>query len=103
MSPKDVIRLLGIFRLTIDAVDHQIVKLLATRQKLVTEAARWKTDDPTVRALDSRATMLEHRQELAVREGVSPEVVRRVYDTMIDAFIDLELQERVRSGWTPEA
>lgn len=87
---------LEIIRLHIDAVDHHIIKLLANRQKLVTEAARYKTDDAAVRAPDRRTAMMEHRRELALREGVSPEVVRRVYDTMIDAFTDLELQEHSR-------
>jgi len=33
---------------------------------------------------------------LALREGVSPEVVTSVYDAMIDGFIDLELREHAR-------
>jgi isochorismate pyruvate lyase len=80
----------------IDGIDEQIVKLLAARQKLVKKAARYKTDEQAVRAPDRRAAMMERRRELALREGVSPEVVCRVYDAMIDEFIDLELQEHSR-------
>jgi isochorismate pyruvate lyase len=80
----------------IDGIDEQIVKLLAARQKLVKKAARYKTDEQAVRAPDRRAAMMERRRELALREGVSPEVVCRVYDAMIDGFIDLELQEHSR-------
>ena len=80
----------------IDQIDEQIVKLLAVRQKLVKEAARYKTDEHAVRAPDRRAAMMTRLRDLAIREGVSPGVVRRVYDAMIDAFIDLELQEHSR-------
>ena len=80
-------------RSQIDRIDEQIVCLLAARQKLVKEAARYKTDEYAVRAPDRRATMMARRHEWAVAEGVSPEVVRRVYDAMIDSFIDLELHE----------
>jgi len=80
-------------RAHIDQVDEQIVTLLATRQKLVREAARYKADQQAVRAPDRRAAMMIRLQELATRYGVSPEVVHRTYTAMIDAFIDLELQE----------
>ncbi|MEE3755321.1 chorismate mutase [Mycobacterium intracellulare] len=83
-------------RSQIDQIDEEIVKLLAVRQKLVKEAARYKTDEHAVRAPERRATMMARRDEWATAEGVSPEVVRRVYDAMIDAFIDLELQEHTR-------
>jgi isochorismate pyruvate lyase len=83
-------------RAHIDEVDENIVKLLAARQRLVEEAARFKADEQAVRAPDRRVTMMERRRELALREGVSPEVVRRVYEAMIDAFVDLELDEHGR-------
>jgi isochorismate pyruvate lyase len=83
-------------RSRIDQIDEQIVKLLAVRQKLVKEAARHKTDEHAVRAPDRRAAMMTRLRDLAIRECVSPEVVRRMYDAMIDAFIDLELQEHAR-------
>ncbi|WP_407688495.1 chorismate mutase [Mycobacterium sp. HUMS_1102779] len=80
-------------RSQIDQIDEHIVRLLATRQKLVTEAALYKTDQHSVRAPDRRAAMMARRHEWAIREGASPEVVRRVYDAMVGAFIDLELRE----------
>lgn len=80
-------------RSQIDAIDTEIVRLLAARQKLVQEAARYKSDEQAVRAPERRAAVMQHRQQLAIREGVSPEVVRRVYVAMIDAFVDLELRE----------
>lgn len=83
-------------RSQIDQIDEQIVKLLAARQKLVEEAARYKINESAVRAPERRAIMMARRDEWATAAGVSPDVVRRVYDAMIDAFIDLELQEHTR-------
>lgn len=80
-------------RAQIDQIDEQIVKLLAMRQKLVKEAARYKTDEQAVRAPDRRVAMMIRLQELAAQHGVSSQVVHRTYDAMIDAFIDLELAE----------
>jgi isochorismate pyruvate lyase len=83
-------------RSRIDEIDEKIVKLLASRQALVKEAANYKADEPAVRAPDRRVAMMTRFHELALREGVSPEVVRSVYDAMIDGFIDLELSEHAR-------
>jgi len=83
-------------RSQIDQIDEHIVRLLAARQKLVKEAALHKTDEHSVRAPDRRAAMMARRHEWAIREGVSPEVVRRVYDAMVEAFIDLELREHTQ-------
>jgi isochorismate pyruvate lyase len=98
MSASATVALMSIsdVRAHIDQIDEQIIKLLATRQKLVREAARYKTDEQAVRAPDRRVAMMTRLQELALQHGVSSEVVRRTYDAMIDAFIDLELAEHAR-------
>jgi isochorismate pyruvate lyase len=80
-------------RSQIDQIDEKIVTLLASRQSLAKEAARYKIDEHAVRAPDRRAATMTRLHELALREGVSPEIVRNVYNAMIDGFIDLELRE----------
>ncbi|UQX11440.1 hypothetical protein [Candidatus Mycobacterium methanotrophicum] len=40
--------------------------------------------------------MMTRLHKLSIQEDVSPEMVRRVYDAMIDAFIDLELHEHAQ-------
>jgi isochorismate pyruvate lyase len=84
-------------RSKIDHLDEEIVKLLAARQSLVKQAARFKTDEHAVRAPDRRATMVARLDSLARREGVSPEIVKVVYDAIIDGFIALELREHARA------
>lgn len=66
-------------RLHIERVDEGIVKLLAARQKLVTEAASYKADG---KAAKHRDAMSARRRELAAAEGVSPDLVARVYDAL---------------------
>ena len=83
-------------RAQIDAIDEEIVKLLARRQPLVFEAATYKTDSHAVAAPDRRARMLERLASLAEQEGVSPAIVTSVYNTLIDGFIALELKEHAR-------
>ena len=83
-------------RAHIDQIDEQIVKLMATRQTLVREAARYKANHQAVRAPERRAAVMLRLQGLADQYGVSPEVVHATYSAMIDAFIDLELLEHTR-------
>lgn len=68
------------------------------RQNLVKQAARYKADEHAVREPDRRAVMMARLRGLAITEDVSPEVVKRVYDAMIDAFIDLELHEHAQTN-----
>lgn len=80
-------------RAAIDALDDQIVALLAKRQEHVKRAAAFKTDEAAVRAPARRAAVMARLRERAGSEGVAPEVVERVYTAMIDAFVELELVE----------
>jgi enamine deaminase RidA (YjgF/YER057c/UK114 family)/chorismate mutase len=83
-------------RARIDALDDQIVALLALRQRHVQAAALYKTDEEAVRAPDRRAELLRRLRQRAVTEGVDPGVVDRVWTAMTDAFTDLELREHER-------
>lgn len=83
-------------RSQIDAIDAQMITLLAQRQPLVLQAAQFKSDATAVRAADRRAAMMERLGALADAEGVSRSVVTNVWTAMIDSFIALELQEHAR-------
>jgi len=66
-------------RLHIERVDEGIVKLLAARQKLVAEAASYKADGKTAQHRDA---MSARRREVAVAQGVSPDLIARVYEAL---------------------
>lgn len=80
-------------RARIDALDDQIVALLAQRQEQVRRAAAYKSDEAAVRAPDRRAQLMARLRVRATEEGADPRVVERVYEAMVDAFIELELRE----------
>jgi len=78
-------------RRQIDVIDTALVQALAAREELVRRAAAFKVDEQAVRAPDRVEEVIAKVRALADEMGASPEVVDRVYRTMIDAFIDLEL------------
>ena len=80
-------------RAEIDALDDQIVRLLALRQRQVEWAATFKADADAVRAPDRRARVMARLRERALQEGVDPAVVEAVWTAMIGAFVELELRE----------
>jgi isochorismate pyruvate lyase len=84
---------LAAIRRDIDAIDAQMVRLIADRERLVRRAAAVKTDEQGVRAPARVEAVIGRVRELAAGSGASPEVVERVYRAMIAAFIDLELAE----------
>lgn len=83
-------------RRQIDALDDQLVRLLARRQELVMEAAALKTDARAVAAPDRRAAMMVRLRDVARAEGLAPEVVDAVWTSMVDTFIALEASEQRR-------
>lgn len=85
-------------RAEIDALDQQIVGLIAQRQRWVVEAGNLKADHGAVRAPDRVAKVILKVRALAEEAGAAPEVVERTYRAMIDAFIDLELSVHNNQG-----
>lgn len=79
----------------IDALDDQIVALLAQRQRHVRRAAPYRIRPGQALAVDWRAEMMNRLHAQAVTQGAAPEVVARVYSVMIDAFLDLEHLEHL--------
>ena len=83
-------------RARIDAIDADLVRLLARRQDLVRVAASFKSDDRAVRAPDRVARVLASVRERALDAGLDPAVAEAVWRAMIDAFIELELAEHAQ-------
>lgn len=80
-------------RAQIDAVDQQIVVLIAQRQVRVLDAGALKPDEQAVRAPDRVEQVIERVRALATEAGASPEVVEAAYRALIGAFIELELDD----------
>lgn len=78
-------------RAAVDALDDEVVALLARRERLVRAAGRLKADAAAVRSPDRVEQVVARVRALAGEHGASPVVVERVYRAMIAAFVDLEL------------
>ena len=78
-------------RLAIDALDSEIIALIGRRARYVEAAAHLKTGESSVRAPERREAMLKERRRWAEEEGLSPEVIEAVYETLVSYFVDREL------------
>lgn len=89
-------------RRDLDEVDHSLVELLAKRFRLVEAvgAAKGTTDKP-IRDLDRERVVLSKVSELAVAQGVSPDLVRRVFREVIGHAVDRQIAELRDLGSDP--
>lgn len=85
----------------IDALDRQIVGLLAERGAYVSQAARFKKDSDAVRAPQRVEQVITKVRHLADELGANPEVAEAVYRAMIAGFIQQELAEHSALEKTP--
>jgi len=86
-------RSLAEIRARIDALDEELVRLLAERQGLVKAAAAFKKDEQAVRAPERVTAVVRLARERAAAAGLAPEVAEAVWRSMISAFIELEITE----------
>jgi isochorismate pyruvate lyase len=78
----------------IDAIDREIVRLLATRGKLVRAAALFRPDDEAGRTPERVEQVVARVRELAADAGLDPEVAEATWRAMIERFVAVELRAR---------
>lgn len=79
-------------RHAIDHIDAEIVGLIARRAVYVHEASRFKNSEAAVRD-DARVTaVVQSKRRLAEKLGASPELIEKLYRTMIEFFINEEMK-----------
>lgn len=81
-------------RNAIDAIDDQIVPLLARRIGLALEASRYKHSIEEVRGCDRVKLVLNSVAERARRSDGNTEVIVEIYAFIIQKLTDLQLQEK---------
>ncbi len=74
-------------------MDAQIIKLLAQRSDCVKQAARFKKDEQDVKAVARVEQVIAKVRNLAVEAGLNPDIAEAVYRTMIECFVNFEMQE----------
>ena len=83
-------RTLGEVRSHIDAIDKQIIALMAERGKYVAEAGRFKKDPAAVSAPARVEAIIVKVKALAEEDHLAPDVAERAYRALIAAFEDYE-------------
>lgn len=84
-------------RTSIDAVDREIVRLLAEREGYVRRAAHLKETRKDVEAPDRVEEVVRNARILAGEHGANPDVAEGVYRAMISRFLSLEMDEHAQN------
>ena len=83
-------------RFEIDALDEQIVSLIAKRENFVMQAAKFKKDADDVKAPQRVEEVISKVRNKAIDVNADPEIIEIVYRNMINTFIERELVEYKR-------
>jgi isochorismate pyruvate lyase len=79
-------------REAIDHIDAQIIQLLGTRFEYVKAAAKFKTDEASVRSVERVQAMLKQRRIWAEAAELDPAMIENLYRSLINYFTQAELQ-----------
>jgi isochorismate pyruvate lyase len=88
-------------RAHIDAIDAEIIRQMAERQKYVTEAGRFKKDPASVSAPARVEAIIAKVKTNSEAAGLDPEVAERAYRAMISGFEDYERADWARRNPKP--
>lgn len=80
-------------RTEIDNIDHTIIRLLSHRFEYVKEVVKYKDSTPSsIEASARRTAVIESRRQWAEENGLSPDVIEDMYNTLIQYFISEEMK-----------
>lgn len=85
-------------RREIDIIDHEIIASIGRRFDYVKEVMRFKTTEADVRAPERYQAVLDQRRLWAQEAGLPPDVIEEIYRSLVDYFIDHEMEELARVG-----
>jgi isochorismate pyruvate lyase len=88
-------------RKEIDAIDDQIVQLISRRAEYVYQAAKFKKTIDAVRDEQRVQAVIESKKQLALSYGISPQLIGDIYQTMIDYFVNEEIEKWKRDRHSP--
>jgi len=80
-------------RSAIDAIDHELIKLLSKRYEYVKEVIKFKeqTEEGIV-ARERFESVIQSRRELALKYGLDQDLIERIYKELLNYFIAEELK-----------
>ncbi|NOR55419.1 MAG: chorismate mutase [Sulfurovum sp.] len=80
-------------RIAIDAVDKELVTLIATRNEYIKQIAHFKNSVEEVKAEDRISEVINNVREQAISLDLSPNLVNDLYVRMIDEMVESEISE----------
>ena len=90
MIPPEDCQTMTDVRAGVDALDQQIVDLLAVRFRFMTAAARIKADRGAVRDEGRKAQVIANAKAAAARVGVPSDVVGDLWERLVEGSIAYE-------------
>jgi len=88
-SPGDCTSLQEI-RAIIDELDEQIISLFGIRFRYVKEVVRFKNNKTEIVAKERFDHVIAHRRILAEQNGISPDIMEKIYRLLLNYFIEEE-------------
>ncbi len=80
-------------RTQIDALDDQIVELIAARNAYVKQLAHFKNSVEEIKAEDRITDVISRVRSKAIELDLSPNLINELYIRMIDEMVDSEVSE----------
>jgi len=80
-------------RVEIDAVDKEIVELIAKRNEYIKQIAHFKTSIEEVKAEERIADVISKVRQQAIGLDLSPNLINDLYIRMIDGMVESEIAE----------
>ena len=80
-------------RSEIDALDEQIVGLIAARNAYIRQLAHFKNSIDEIKAQDRIDDVINRVRAQAIDRDLSPNLINDLYLRMIDAMVDSEVAE----------
>lgn len=85
----------------IDEIDRRLVELLAERYAVVDDICEMKEQDgDAVKDHDREAELLDHVSTIAEEKGVSPDLVRRLYEEILSHSVERQRERREKNQET---
>jgi len=75
----------------IDYIDQEVIKLFGRRYEYVKAIIPFKEQtEESILAQDRYNAVISSRRQMAVREGLNPEIIEKIYRVLMDYFISEE-------------
>ncbi len=85
-------------RKEVDAIDEQIVELIAKRNAYIKQAAKFKTSIEDVKSPERIEEVMQNARKKAIELGVNPNMIEDLFKIMIDEMVETEIAEFRNGG-----